>query len=400
MEKKKTYQVNMAKPISFVPALAHLVSRGAKRAKITETLILQQMIDWYIWKIGDIGNKKHQIEMLKKNDSLDEWEQKELEKLRDDVENGEWIWKSSDELANGDFGGTLTIPSVARAFEYLVENGFLWVRTNPKVKMDRTYQYRPRINYIRRELHKMGHALYGFSVWNESEQIEPEQKIFPPSWKGKGKKAKDINEETKSLPKVQKSAQPVDSEEEERIKVITRAFKSAFDGYNLQPVSAKVILKEANGDIEYALSFIKRVSSSKLYKEGNLRNKVGAVVSAIKNGEWDDELNKHEDKLPRSIQEAEKRQRERIEQEKEVNPEAKKRIELSLLMMKANFWARQKQIKGPKEEKVRGFLFNHKFDQETSEWIIRSEKPNDKELEEIEITIQEMHQFIPEKLAT
>lgn len=286
--KKPKYRVNMEEPIHFVPAIAHLVSRGSKRSKITETLILQQMITWYTWKMKDDGNKKVQIEFLEEQDSLTEEEQKELEILRKSLSDG-WIYKSADELANGDFGGTLSTSSVDRAFEYLVENGFLWVKTNPNRKTDRTYWYRPRINYIRRELHKMGHSLYGYNNWDEqTEQVEPEQKIFPPTWKGKGKKAKDVNEEAQSLPKAEKNPQPIDEKEAENIRIVTEAFQSAFGGYRLQPISAKGLLADANNNLDTVISFIEKVSSSSAYRRGSLQNIVGAVRSAIKKGYWED----------------------------------------------------------------------------------------------------------------
>lgn len=340
-KKKPKYRVNMVEPIHFVPALAHLVSRGSKRrSKITETLILQQMITWYSWKVKDDSNKKVQIETLEEQDSLSNEEQKELEFLRRSLSDG-WIYKSADELANGDFGGTLSTSSVDRAFEYLVENGFLWVKTNPKRKTDRTYWYRPRINYIRRELHKMGQSLYGYNNWDErTEQVEPEQKIFPPSWKGKGKKAKDVNEEVKSLPKAEKNPQPMDEEEAERIRIVVESFKSAFNGYNLQPISAKGLLADAKNDLNIVISFIETVSSSRTYRKGDLINIVGAVRSAIQKGYWEDytQAKPKEEPLPKALQEKEcKAEKQKDDPEEQVEMDKDKSLEEQITELESQY---------------------------------------------------------------
>lgn len=76
-----------------------------------------------------------------------------------------WIYKSSDELVEDTMFDVK--PKTMRLYlKELVTNGWLDERRNPKLKMDRTMQYRVNIINLQRDLMKLGYYLEGYKALN------------------------------------------------------------------------------------------------------------------------------------------------------------------------------------------------------------------------------------------
>lgn len=92
-----------------------------------------------------------------------------------------WIYKSADELAN-ELMIDASPRSVRRKIEFLVENGWLLRRRNPKHKWDRTYQYRLSLPKLKKDLEELGYPL---ARWNLND-VREEQKNTVDSSNGDG----------------------------------------------------------------------------------------------------------------------------------------------------------------------------------------------------------------------
>lgn len=74
-----------------------------------------------------------------------------------------WIYKSSKQLLE-ELMLDFSEDHLRRRIIQLVEKGYLFERTNPKLKMDRTLQYRPDILRIQRDMYFKGYALEGYKL--------------------------------------------------------------------------------------------------------------------------------------------------------------------------------------------------------------------------------------------
>lgn len=72
-----------------------------------------------------------------------------------------WIYKKLEELDSEIMAG-LTPQGLKPHIEYLIENGWLLRRRNPKVKWDKTYQYRVNIIKVQSDLLDLGYHLEGY----------------------------------------------------------------------------------------------------------------------------------------------------------------------------------------------------------------------------------------------
>lgn len=77
-----------------------------------------------------------------------------------ELEHG-WIYKKLEELDSEIMAG-LTPQGLKPHIEYLIENGWLLRRRNPKVKWDKTYQYRVNIIKVQNDLLGLGYHLEGY----------------------------------------------------------------------------------------------------------------------------------------------------------------------------------------------------------------------------------------------
>lgn len=120
-------------------------------------LILNQMVYW-----TEILNKADQetqkeIEQYKKI-GMDH----KVEKLEAQLRNG-WFWKSAKELSDElmDISSRATID---RKLRELVDAGFLETKKNEENKFDKKNHYKVNIDFLRRELKKLGYALEGYAI--------------------------------------------------------------------------------------------------------------------------------------------------------------------------------------------------------------------------------------------
>ncbi len=78
-----------------------------------------------------------------------------------DLEHG-WIYKSIKELRE-EIMINLSESSLLKYIYQLISKDYLIRRTNPRIKFDRTYQYRLNLIKIQRDLNKLGYNLKGYS---------------------------------------------------------------------------------------------------------------------------------------------------------------------------------------------------------------------------------------------
>ncbi|TRZ38553.1 DnaD domain protein [Niallia circulans] len=150
---------------------ADIVSSKTKKVIIKEELVeltgdfklaivLNQMIYW--------SERKEDAEVFIKE------EMARLQKYSDDVKNIEelsvnilessgWIYKKAEDLSVETMINVK--PKAMREYlKVLVANGWLDERRNPKLKMDRTLQYRVNILKIQLDLYNLGYSLEGYPL--------------------------------------------------------------------------------------------------------------------------------------------------------------------------------------------------------------------------------------------
>lgn len=74
-----------------------------------------------------------------------------------------WIYKSAEEMSEETMLG-LSRSNIGTHLNYLVEQGWLDRRKNPKWKADKTFQYRVNIINIQRDLLILGYSLEGYKI--------------------------------------------------------------------------------------------------------------------------------------------------------------------------------------------------------------------------------------------
>ena len=118
----------------------------------TKAVILNQFIYW--------------SERTRDFDSFIEEEKKRLSKNKEESkiekQHG-WIYKNADELSEEVMLG-VTSKTIRKHISFLVDNGWINQRNNPKYKWDRTLQYRVNIYKIQRDLYEIGYSLEGYSL--------------------------------------------------------------------------------------------------------------------------------------------------------------------------------------------------------------------------------------------
>ncbi|MEN8905404.1 MAG: winged helix-turn-helix domain-containing protein, partial [Clostridiales bacterium] len=119
---------------------------------VITALILNQIIYW--------------SERIRDFDKFIDEEKKRFEnegqEVQIDLQKG-WIYKSYDELKE-ELMLTESLKTISRHVNKLVDLGFLDRRRNPKIRYDRTYQYRVDLLTIKNKLNEMGYDLQGYRV--------------------------------------------------------------------------------------------------------------------------------------------------------------------------------------------------------------------------------------------
>lgn len=115
---------------------------------VKKALILNQMLYWVV-------RRSDYKEFYNEEQSF---EKKQIEiKDANQVKYG-WIYKRAEELSNETLL-KVDATTIRRHIHPLVEGGYLLERRNPKVKYDKTLQYRPNTNKILRDLKIRGYDL-------------------------------------------------------------------------------------------------------------------------------------------------------------------------------------------------------------------------------------------------
>ena len=120
---------------------------------ITSAIILNQLIYW--------------SERIKDFDKFIKEEKERFEaegsEVKIDFQQG-WIYKSYDGLKDELMMITDSTKTISRHVSKLVDYGFLDRRRNPKIRYDRTYQYRVNLIAIKNKLNEMGYELQDYKV--------------------------------------------------------------------------------------------------------------------------------------------------------------------------------------------------------------------------------------------
>lgn len=132
-----------------------------------EAIVLAQMIYWSE-RVKDADKL-----LQEENDHLKKEEGTERELFHG------WIYKSASQLEE-ELMGFVSRRTITNVFKKLIEKGFLYKRRNPKLKWDRTYQYRVDLICIAKELKNNGYFLEGYSLDLESEVSNAKENIADP----------------------------------------------------------------------------------------------------------------------------------------------------------------------------------------------------------------------------
>jgi len=107
-----------------------------------------------------------------------------------------WIYKSTEELRD-EIMVTVSDSTVRRRIKELVEKGWLRERRNPRLKWDRTLQYRPDIYRIQRDLWKLGYPLADYPLqYTEADFLDDECILQGEESKPRGEKSKPPSDGT------------------------------------------------------------------------------------------------------------------------------------------------------------------------------------------------------------
>lgn len=87
------------------------------------------------------------------------------EEEREDKQKHGWIWKTAEEMKE-EIMTSYSAKTVGRRIKDLVDNGWIERRRNPKKAFDKTYQYRPNIEKINKDLQTIGYQLQGYKFDN------------------------------------------------------------------------------------------------------------------------------------------------------------------------------------------------------------------------------------------
>ncbi|SET23764.1 hypothetical protein SAMN05216389_107103 [Oceanobacillus limi] len=113
-----------------------------------KALILNQMLYWVVRRHDYISFYEEEQYFSEKEIDINK---------ADQVKNG-WIYKKAEELSN-EILLKVDATTIRRHISVIVSRGYLLERNNPKVKYDKTFQYRPNTNKILRDLIELGYRL-------------------------------------------------------------------------------------------------------------------------------------------------------------------------------------------------------------------------------------------------
>lgn len=113
-----------------------------------KALILNQMLYWVV--------RRHDYKAFYEEEQYFSEKEIDINKI-DQVKKG-WIYKKAEELSN-EILLKVDATTIRRHISQIVSRGYLLERNNPKVKYDKTFQYRPNTNKILRDLKELGYHL-------------------------------------------------------------------------------------------------------------------------------------------------------------------------------------------------------------------------------------------------
>jgi len=123
-------------------------------------IVLNQMIYWSERKEdSEVFIKEEIVRLQKYSEDVKDTEELEVNLL----ESSGWIYKKAEDLSVETMINVK--PKAMREYlKVLVSNGWLDERRNPKLKMDRTLQYRVNILKIQLDLYNLGYSLEGYPL--------------------------------------------------------------------------------------------------------------------------------------------------------------------------------------------------------------------------------------------
>lgn len=137
-------------------------------------IVLNQLIYWSE-RVKDTNKfLKEEVERYKTFGTANIEEK--IESLESAITHG-WIYKKASELAEDCMIG-LSNATMGRILKKLIENNWIDERNNPKLKWDRTKQYRVNLVKIQQDLNKLGYSLEGYSLLTENPHKPSKQDNF------------------------------------------------------------------------------------------------------------------------------------------------------------------------------------------------------------------------------
>jgi DNA-binding MarR family transcriptional regulator len=160
-KKERVHMTKEPKKLKRVVIKEELV---ALTGDFKKAIILNQFLYWSE-RIKDVD--KFLIEERKRME--DHGIEIREEDVVNDLQNG-WIYKKAEELSEETMLG-LSKSNMGKHIDFLVENGWLDKRRNPKYQWDKTYQYRVNIVKIQMDLQKLGYSLEGYPLFTDDTEV-------------------------------------------------------------------------------------------------------------------------------------------------------------------------------------------------------------------------------------
>jgi hypothetical protein len=133
-----------------------------------EAALLNNLIFWHGIVEKTDKNIERRIIALEEKGA----KQKQINSQKDKLRNG-WFYKTAEEITN-ELMGWGSNAKVTRAMKRFVEQGWIEKGNNPdpKKKWDRTSWYKMNIDNIARDLHNLGYALDGYTLYQPNENAD------------------------------------------------------------------------------------------------------------------------------------------------------------------------------------------------------------------------------------
>jgi len=214
-----------------------------------EAIVLAQMIYW--------------AERVKDADKLIIEENKFLKKENEEERElfHGWIYKSALQLEE-ELMGFVSRRTITNVLKTLVDKGFLFKRNNPKLKWDRTFQYRVNLILIAKKLKENNYVLEGYSFDVENEDSNALENITTPLAKIANGKAKIANRKapiakqyqrllTKIINKNYKNSLRENFDEDLLIQLFKKSYSSIYNSnYTFSKEDLKLIKHFSETDFE------------------------------------------------------------------------------------------------------------------------------------------------------